>query len=330
MIKAIENFFYRPSRWPFFFNLLSLPWQIFVHLRKKFLIRYKQDFVELPLIVVGNLTHGGVGKTPFVIALVKACLQQGLKPGVVSRGYKARIKKFPHLIGENDSAQMVGDEPCLIARSTGCPVVIAPKRLDAARYLVENQLCDLIISDDGLQHYAMGRNLEIIVIDGLRGFGNGFCPPVGPLREKPKRLSRADFIIINGQPQHPSLEDMHHYPWFKMTVDPLQLENMVSGKTLLPQELPQPIAAITGIGHPERFYNTLDALKIPHNPYSFPDHYQFKLSDMNFSEKTVVMTAKDAVKCKPFAKECWYFLPVEAKLCDTFWETFWLAIKDLK
>lgn len=314
MRLPIESLWYgqHPLRW----ILWPLSWfyQGVVSLRRSYLKAFREQQFPVPIIVVGNLTVGGVGKTPLVIALVKEFQQKGLRVGVVSRGYKATIKKFPHEVGRNDKAEHVGDEPLLIARKCACPVVIAPKRTDAVRYLIEKCQIQIIISDDGLQHYAMGRAIEIIVIDGIRGFGNNMCLPAGPLRERRHRLKNADILVVN------SGEWPNAHP---MTLFPGQITQLVSGKTIAQACLPNPIAAVAAIGHPERFFSTLSDLGMVFHPYAFPDHYRFTANAMNFVENSVVMTEKDAVKCQSFAAGCWYFLPVEAQLSDSFWSVLW-------
>lgn len=328
MSRFIEKYWYTPSLLSYFFWPFSFCFQGIVYLRRIFLTLFRQKHVPVPLIVVGNLTVGGVGKTPLVIALVNACKAKGLNVGVVSRGYGAQIKQFPHCVSLKDTAKEVGDEPLLIARETKCPVIISPKRFKAAEYLVKHHGCNLIISDDGLQHYAMGRSLEIVVLDGLRGFGNGFSLPAGPLREGTKRLKHADFIIVNGPPTHFSLNSLPSY--YSLTIHPGQITQISTEQIVTLDQLPKPLAAITGIGHPRRFFNTLDALNISHVPYSFPDHHSFQLKDLDVNEPAVIMTVKDAVKCQIFAKEHWYVLHSEAAVSEPFWEAFWLALDRIK
>lgn len=279
---------------------------------------YLQSFCQLnssvPLIVVGNLSVGGVGKTPLVIELVKRMKAKGLRVGVVSRGYGARIKEFPYEIQENDLAQQVGDEPLLIAQKTSCPVVIAPKRMDAVNYLIEKKHCSIIISDDGLQHYRMGRSIEIAVIDGSRGLGNGYCLPAGPLRESGQRLQEVDFIIVN------------EGTWtnaYSMTLKPGNITQLTTQEEVSIDSLKEEFAAIAAIGNPQRFYSTLTGLGLKFNAYSYPDHYQFTSDDLNYAEPLVIMTEKDAVKCSSFPIDNMYYLPVEAELNDAFWDALW-------
>lgn len=314
MSAFLETLWYKRHPLRFLLWPLSLVYQLVAQVRRWYLVTVVQQSFPVPIIVVGNITSGGVGKTPLVIALVKACQARGLCVGVVSRGYGARIKTYPYQVKASDAASLVGDEPLLIALKTGCPVVISPKRVAAVRYLLENCRCQIIISDDGLQHYAMGRAIEIIVIDGMRGLGNGMCLPAGPLRETAKRLQQADCLVVNGG------------SWcgaWPMVLTPGMPTHLMTGNTLLPTDLLHPIAAVAAIGNPGRFFNTLMDSDIAHRAYSFPDHYLFTKDDLCFQEASVIMTEKDAVKCRSFAADNWYFLPVEATLSDAFWQALW-------
>ncbi|KTD26129.1 tetraacyldisaccharide 4'-kinase [Legionella lansingensis] len=295
--------------WPLALIYSCLSW-----IRRSYLLRFSQQQFPVPVIVIGNLTVGGVGKTPLVIALAKQIQAKGLRVGIVSRGYGASIRNFPHEITVTDEARMVGDEPLLIARKTGCPVVIAPKRVDAVHFLLSKYQCQVIISDDGLQHYAMGRSIEIAVIDGVRKLGNGLCLPAGPLREGPRRLRQVDFIVVNGG------EWPKAYP---MQFVPGNLINILTGQEISAETITFPVAAVAGIGNPQRFFTSLHNLGISFKKYPFPDHHHFQLNELQFKEKTVVMTEKDAVKCRSFAADSWYFLPIEAKLSDSFWQALW-------
>jgi tetraacyldisaccharide 4'-kinase len=302
--------------WPF-----SLLYCAVVFLRRVFLQRFCQRQFSVPIIVVGNLSVGGAGKTPLVIALADVLQKQGLRVGIVSRGYGTRIQDFPYPIKLNDDAQVVGDEPLLLARKTGCPVVIAPKRHLAVQYLLAQHQSQVILSDDGLQHYALGRALNIVVVDGERGFGNGFCLPAGPLREGLHRLAAADFIVVNGEPKAAALpRQLAARTWYKMQLLPGQIQELSSGRRVKPSELQAPIAAVAGIGYPARFFASLAALGLSFKAYPFADHYRFQASDFSMVETTVLITEKDAVKCQAFARDGMYVVPVEAKLPAVFWE----------
>lgn len=296
--------------------LLPFSWfySIVIRIRRWYLQRFCQQNYPVPVIVVGNVTVGGVGKTPVVIELAKKMQQKGLKVGIVSRGYGAKIKHFPYEIQLNDSAELVGDEPLMIARRINCPVVIAPKRTEAVRHLLDKHSVQIIISDDGLQHYRMGRSIEIAVIDGMRGLGNGYCLPAGPLREPDSRLKQVDFVIVN----EGAWENA-----YSMEIIPKKIVRLTTKEEVSTDSFTNEVAAVAGIGNPQRFYSTLSQLGIKFKPYPYPDHYQFKLHDLNYVESQVIMTEKDAVKCYSFSSDKLYYLPVEAKLNDSFWEALW-------
>lgn len=295
--------------WPF-----SLIYQAITWLRSGFLKKFKQTVSPVPVIVVGNITVGGVGKTPLVIAIAQKLQQKGVKVGIVSRGYGAKNKQFPYEVQKNDTASWVGDEPLLMARKALCPVVIAPKRSKAILYLQKKHQVQVVISDDGLQHYAMGRSLEIAVLDGKRGLGNEKLLPAGPLRESKKRLEHVDFIVVN---------EGDGTFGFDMHLSPTSLTNLLTEKTINPQELTKRVAAVAAIGNPQRFYSTLSQLGIEFSEHSYPDHYQFKPKDFIHFESWVVMTEKDAVKCQAFASDHMVYLPVEAQLSQAFWSALW-------
>lgn len=295
--------------WP-----LSLIYQLITSIRRFYLRKFKQTQFPIPVIVIGNLTVGGVGKTPLVLAIAAKLKEKGLNVGIVSRGYKAKVETFPHEVSINESAALVGDEPFLLAKNAACPVVIAPNRVEAVQYLLNKYKPDIILSDDGLQHYALGRTIEVLVIDGIRGLGNQLCLPAGPLREAKNRLKKTDFLVVN-QGQWPGA--------FAMELQPGNLKHLKSGATQEIKDLVLPLAAVAGIGHPERFFNTLEKLQLNFAKYPFKDHHHFCRDELQFKEKSVIMTEKDAVKCSSFAEDSWYFLPVEAKLSDSFWQALW-------
>lgn len=282
--------------------------------RRFYLRRFCQQSCSVPIIVVGNLTVGGVGKTPLVIALAQHFQARGLRVGIVSRGYGAGVNDFPHEVMSDDVANDVGDEPLLIKQKTNATVVIAPKRMDAVNYLLTHHHSQIILSDDGLQHYWMGRSIEIVVIDGQRGLGNQLCLPAGPLREAPSRLKTIDFVVVNSG-QWPNA--------YRMELVPGELQALKKTQKYSLSIPNESVAAIAGIGHPQRFFDTLTALNIAHRPYVFPDHHRFTLNDIPTSERWVVMTEKDAVKCRVFATDSMYFLPINAILDHAFWHALW-------
>lgn len=305
----------------------SVVFQVLSRARRAWL-EWRREPLSVPVIVVGNLTVGGVGKTPLVIALAQYLSAQGLRVGVVSRGYGAHIRQFPHCVRAEDEAWQVGDEPKLLAMRTACPVVIAPQRLQAVNYLLQHHRSQVIISDDGLQHYAMPRTVEIVVVDGMRGMGSGLCLPAGPLREPLQRLQQANFMVVNGEQSVHTLSLKHEHAYQMMLQ--ADLPRSLTGESVASWEaFPMPCSAVAGIGHPERFFALLNQLGVVFQPHKFADHHEFSQYDLAGLRKPVIMTEKDAVKCRAFATDAMYYLPVEAKLSDEFWTKIWGHIKDL-
>ena len=254
---------------------------------------------NVPILVVGNLTVGGSGKTPLVIELARGLRARGWRPGVVSRGYGG-ISKGPTTVTAATDPFLVGDEPVLIARETQVPVVVARKRAKAVDRLLQETEVNLVIADDGLQHLALGRVVEIAVIDGVTGHGNGLLLPAGPLREPLRRLERVDIRVRRGgQPEE------GEYP---MSINPSLARNLVSGQEVeLVEFSGVPLVAVAGIHQPERFFSTLRNLGLEIQEKGFSDHHAFQASDIpQAPERPVLMTAKDAVKCEPFAQENWW------------------------
>lgn len=313
---------YGKSIWVY--SLLPLNWlfALVSVLRKFFLVYFLQKKLSVPVIIVGNISVGGTGKTPLIIELVKYLQARGYKPGVVSRGYGGSAAQYPYLLNEQSQAAESGDEPLLIYRATQCAVVVAPNRVAAAQQLVQ-QGCTHILSDDGLQHYRLGRSLEIAVIDGQRLFGNQQLLPVGPLREPVSRLKSVDLIVINNPSTKAPLSGFHQL--HTMKIQPKIWRNILSQQELSIDsiEFKAPTHAVAGIGNPERFFKTLDELSLNYYAHCFADHHKFSLDDFAaYRDHQVVMTEKDAVKCQAFAKPDWYALIVGAELSDHFWKIF--------
>lgn len=263
-----------------------------------------------PVIIVGNLSVGGNGKTPVVVWLVEELQKQGLRVGVISRGYGSQSKTYPLLVTPETDPVQGGDEPVLIAKRTGVPVVISPNRQHAIELLLKTQNCDLIISDDGLQHYKLQRDIEIVVMDAERALGNGFVLPAGPLRELPSRLKSVDFVITNGGKNAYSDAIMQLVPHYAI--------NLVTAEKRLLSELSQG-SAIAGIGNPQRFFTMLENLNIRlENTKAFQDHQHFEpqLLEKLAENQPLFMTEKDAVKCQAFAKENWWYVPVDAEIVE--------------
>lgn len=263
----------------------------------------------VPVIIIGNLTAGGNGKTPVVIWLVEQLQLRGYRVGVVSRGYGGKSDVYPLLLSNATSTAQAGDEPVLIHQRTQAPVAVSPKRSDAIKALLNAHALDFIITDDGLQHYALQRDFELVVIDGVRRFGNGWWLPAGPMRERAGRLHSVDAVITNG-----GIAATGEIP---MQLVARQAVNLVTGERLPAQQL-QHVVAMAGIGHPPRFFATLNMLGIePKSEYAFADHQDYslaQLSPLTSGPQTLLMTEKDAVKCRAFAQPNWWYLPVDVQL----------------
>lgn len=263
----------------------------------------------VPVVVVGNLTAGGNGKTPVVIWLVEQLQRRGIRPGVVSRGYGGKAAHYPLLLTSETTTAEAGDEPVLIYQRTGAPVAVSPVRSDAVKALLAEQAVDIIITDDGLQHYALARDKEIVVIDGVRRFGNGWWLPAGPMRERASRLKRVDAVIVNG-----GVAKQGEIP---MRLHPGMAVNLLTGKRMAVAQLPA-LVAMAGIGHPPRFFATLEQCGARlEKCVPLADHQALvaeQVDALAAPGQTLIMTEKDAVKCRAFAKENWWYLPVDAEL----------------
>lgn len=269
---------------------------------------------SVPLIVVGNITVGGTGKTPMILWLIEHCRARGLRVGVVSRGYGARPPHFPWRVEAGQGAEVAGDEPLLIVRRSGVPMMIDPDRSRAARALLAAEPLDLLLSDDGLQHYRLARDLELVLVDAARGLGNRRCLPAGPLREPVERLQSVDAVLRNG-----AAEDDES--GFAFQLKATALVNLRSGEraSLGHFEAGQAMHAVAGIGNPQRFFATLEALHWRPIPHAFADHAEYSAGLLNFSPALpLVMTEKDAVKCQAFAAENWWYLAVDAQPSAAF------------
>ncbi|WP_347989869.1 tetraacyldisaccharide 4'-kinase [Methylomonas sp. AM2-LC] len=277
----------------------------------------------VPVIIVGNITVGGTGKTPLVIKLVELLTEQGYKPGVISRGYAGTANQIAQTVTAHSDTALVGDEAVLLASRCACPVVIAAKRVEAAQFLLANFDCNVIISDDGLQHYALQRDFEIVVIDGERRFGNGYCLPAGPLREPTERLKKVDWVLVNGGQD---LQENETALYCRGD----ELVNLLSGER-------KPLTAfnntachaVAAIGNPARFFKQLSAAGLTITPHAFPDHYAYSASDLNFKQSLpIIMTEKDAVKCRPFAQAQHWYLPITADVSPLFTDPLLSSLKD--
>ncbi len=276
----------------------------------------KSNRLNVPIIVVGNINIGGTGKTPLVIWIAEQLKLAGYQPGIISRGYGGNVQQATEVLPDS-SALTVGDEPVLIAARTCCPVFVSANRIEAGeRLLASYPACNVIISDDGLQHYRMQRNVEIVVYDGVKEFGNGALLPAGPLREPKSRLHSVDAVVSNGLVSNKALGELNPYQMqlvasdFYNLVDP---QNKVQAQAFLQQK----ILAIAGIGNPQRFFDQLSSMGLQFERRAYADHYLFQAEDFkNIDADVILMTEKDAVKCRSFAQANFWALPVNAVLKD--------------
>lgn len=311
LADRLESAWYGASRAPWWTKPLALLYGAATSLRRGLYRSGVLRSVRLSVrvVVIGNLSVGGTGKTPLTIAVAEALRRRGYTPGVVSRGYGG-TQKQPVLLGLSPDPAVVGDEPCLI-HASGVPVAVGRKRPQAAKLLIEAG-CDVIIADDGLQHYALARNIELCVIDGVRRFGNSRLLPAGPLREPLSRLQQVDFRICNGGVLAPG--DV-----------PMQLQGALARALVNDAVKPladfagQTVHAVAAIGHPQRFFASLRSQGMQVIEHAFPDHHAFVPADLAFADgRPVLMTEKDAVKCLAFAQPHWWTVPVRAILPAAF------------
>ncbi len=277
----------------------------------------------VPVIVVGNIVAGGTGKTPLTIAIVQRLRAAGFTPGVASRGHGRRNGKTPRWVDAGSDAAQSGDEPLLIAHSTGARVRVDRDRLAAAKALAAAG-CDVVVCDDGLQHYRLARDIEIEVVDARRRYGNGHLLPAGPLREPIERAADCSFRVLNlgvvdAASVPPASSGLGEWPMRLQVVEALPILGGPSQS--LAAFRGQRVHAVAGIGDPERFFATLRELGIAVVPHAFPDHHAYQAEDLDFgSPLPVLMTEKDAVKCVNFAGPQWYSVPVQARMPDAFWK----------
>ena len=272
---------------------------------------FKSIDISVPVVVVGNITVGGNGKTPLVIFLVELCQKLGLKPGVISRGYGGQAEYYPYELNDSSTPEQAGDEPVLIFQRCQVPVVVGSDRVAGCQKLVSLG-CNIIISDDGLQHYRLGRAMELIVVDGKRKFGNQLLMPAGPLREGLWRLKSAQHVIVNG--------GSYGVDNIGMELEANCVVNIKANEKLTINEFINrfdKVNAIAGIGDPNRFFQTLADLKVNVNQsIAFVDHHKFTPDDFSHLKDDIplIMTEKDKVKCTQFAKQHWWYLPVDGKI----------------
>lgn len=319
---------YKGALWLWLLAPLSAVFALVSSLRRA-LFRWgvkAQYQARVPVIVVGNLTVGGNGKTPLVVWLVQWLREQGYTPGVISRGYGGNSEQYPLLLTADTRPEQAGDEPVLIYRRTGCPVVVGPNRAEAAALLTSLGVVDIIISDDGLQHYALARDIELVVVDGKRRFGNGCLLPMGPLREGQWRLNKVDAIINNGGPAHSGE--------FVMSLQPGVLQPVLATPELQTSRhapvVGTRVHALAGIGHPPRFFATLEQLGFKvEQRLALADHKAVMPEQLaHLHAAPLLITEKDAVKWPGGHPDTWY-LPVDAQLPHAFEHLLITRLKEL-
>jgi tetraacyldisaccharide 4'-kinase len=258
----------------------------------------RAENVGVPVIVVGNVSVGGTGKTPFVIWLAGKLRQQGRRVGIVTRGYRGKAEQWPREVAADSDPVEVGDEPVLLARRTSCPVFAGPDRVAAAKALLAATSVEVILSDDGLQHYRLARAFEIAVVDGVRGMGNGLCLPAGPLREPPSRLKEVDAIVVNGG-------TFGHAGVFRGRAVVTRVYRLRDGEERpLESFAKESVHAVAGIGNPQRFFDLLADSGLDVIPHPLEDHAEIAAEDLRFDEPgAVLITEKDAVKCEGLASD---------------------------
>jgi tetraacyldisaccharide 4'-kinase len=269
--------------------------------------------LDCTVVVVGSLVAGGSGKTPLVIALAATLQRAGLRVGILCSGYRGRSRHWPLAVQADSDPVETGDEAVLLAQKTGLPVMAGPDRVKAGKALLDSTPCDVLLCDDGLQHYALQRDVEIVVIDSERGYGNGACLPAGPLREPRTRLQQVDAVVALGGPCSGATTRMHY-----VSGEICKLQDPQYGYRL-DAFAGQAVHAVAGIGYPQRFFRQLLDAGLSVEAHAFDDHHPFVPEDLAFARhRPVFMTEKDAVKCRGFARPDWWVVPVEARLEPDF------------
>jgi tetraacyldisaccharide 4'-kinase len=329
--ERLSDAWYQRAFWPWLFLPLSLLYAFILFVRKLFQSNPRPS--DIPVIVVGNITAGGTGKSPLVSYLVRYFESKGLRVGVVSRGYGVKIPKYEVRIVEATSkASEVGDEPLMLKRLLGCDIALSPERALAVEALAKAGV-EIVIADDGLQHYRMYRDIEVCVIDGKRGLGNGQLLPVGPLREPATRLAEVDAIVCNGVletdlelPSAVCRTTMHLVAKEFVRVNGSGRESV---EAFVEKYKDQTFSAIAAIGNPQRFFDALTELGLSCDGQAFPDHYAYQQEDIEACNSTILMTEKDAAKCQDLdCKDAW-FLRVEPELQDNLGERLYNHLEEL-
>jgi tetraacyldisaccharide 4'-kinase len=326
--QVLPRAWYTNARWLRWLHPLSMLYRAVAQYRRNAFRNGRKPVYRaaVPVIVIGNLTAGGTGKTPLTLALCRHLQEQGWRPAIVSRGYRGKSETYPLLVTCDTPPALSGDEALLLALNTDAPVVVDPDRGRGVRFLEAGQHPDVILCDDGLQHYALARDIEIAVVDGTRGFGNGRLLPAGPLREGLERLLEVDFVVVNADEGLVLPEGVRARAGMLVVAD--TLVNILSGETLTCAQWlarygqsQDRVHAVAGIGNPERFFTTLCEEGFAIITHPFPDHHRYKSAEINFPDRLpVIMTEKDAVKCLGLVTERHWCLKVEAELPREFLE----------
>ncbi|MFE8071642.1 tetraacyldisaccharide 4'-kinase [Marinobacteraceae bacterium S3BR75-40.1] len=316
MREWIERVWYQRKTAPLYLKPLAWLFGLIVFTRRQIYRHGGKGYrAPVPVIVIGNITVGGTGKSPLTAWLAGHLKTLGWKPLIVSRGYGGEAPQYPVLVDDTTPANEAGDEPLMLWEQTGLPVIVDPDRPRGVRWALEKELGNIVICDDGLQHYALERDFEIVVFDGARALGNGSLLPAGPLREPIARLQQANVLVVTGHPDWERFPDglRHSRVLHAVTLVPTGFRALV-GDEKRPKEAfaGKPVHAVAGIGHPERFFETLRELGCEVIEHPFADHHTFKPADLAWPDHPVVMTAKDAVKCRQLAQENTWILEVEA------------------
>ena len=334
-MNFFERAWYESKPWLYLLWPLSMLFRALAANRRKRQSAAAKRLGKQPVIVIGNITVGGAGKTSLLIALAQELKRRGFSPGVVSRGYGVTAAGYPLDVDAGSDPATCGDEPVLIAASADCPVVVDPDRPAALAHLLAEYDVDLVLSDDGLQHYLLHRDIEIAVVDGARMFGNGLCLPAGPLREPKGRLHEVDFVVVSDE-QAAALD--LPVPTYQVALEPHSLINLASGEERpfagAPFHVGHTLQLVSGIGNPDRFYALMENLPYPLARIEFPDHHNFSAEDFEGDRidihQPIVMTEKDAVKCRGFVTPNFWALRAELKLQPELIKDLLKRIKQVK
>lgn len=312
LARWLEDIWYGQATPPWPLRALSALYASMLNWRRRGYARgvLRVERVGVPVVVVGNITAGGTGKTPLTIALADELAQRGWNPGVVLRGYGGRARTATRVTAQS-TPDIVGDEAILIARATGLPVAVGRRRAAAARMLAREAGCRVVIADDGLQHWAMARDIEIAVVDGERRLGNGYLLPAGPLREPGERLSRVDFVVCNGTPRAGEIG---------MRVQGRRLRALDGSQSVdIESWRGRRVHAVAGIGNPQRFFAMLERFGLVVIRHRLDDHHRFSGAELRFDDDLpVIITEKDAIKCDASAHPRVFVAPVTAQVDDAF------------